>query len=176
VLWGLCDAASAAMMYAASDPRVAGLVLLNPWARGEATYAKAQLRHYYLGRLLSGSFWRKLFAGGVRVSKSVGELATSVATAARGGEMRGDYRERMLEGLKRFRGRVTLVLSGQDLTAKEFLEHVGSTPGWRGVLLPSRTQRVDLPEADHTFSTEALAAEVGRRSAAFLAEGARASY
>src|SRR5262249_34163772 len=32
-LWGLCDAASAALMYAFRDSRVSGLVLLNPWVR-----------------------------------------------------------------------------------------------------------------------------------------------
>ncbi len=36
VLWGLCDAASAALLYAATDARVAGLVLLNPWVRTES--------------------------------------------------------------------------------------------------------------------------------------------
>src|SRR5450830_826016 len=30
VIWGLCDAASAALFYAHTDPRVCGLVLLNP--------------------------------------------------------------------------------------------------------------------------------------------------
>ena len=33
VLWGLCDGASAAMMYAPLDARVSGVVLLNPWIR-----------------------------------------------------------------------------------------------------------------------------------------------
>src|SRR5690625_2926143 len=35
VIWGLCDAASAACFYAPSDLRVTGLVLLNPWVRTE---------------------------------------------------------------------------------------------------------------------------------------------
>jgi exosortase A-associated hydrolase 1 len=160
VLWGLCDAASAAMMYAASDPRVVGLVLLNPWARGESTHAKAQLRHYYVKRLLSGSFWRKLIAGEVRVRESVGDLAGSVATAVKGSEVRGDYRERMLSGMKRFRGRVTLILSGQDLTTREFVDHVGSTSRWSEVLSTSRIQRVELPDADHTFTSPLAQATV----------------
>src|SRR5690606_19047994 len=40
VLWGLCDGASAACLYARKDPRVAGLVLLNPWVRTEAGEAR----------------------------------------------------------------------------------------------------------------------------------------
>src|SRR5712692_9618697 len=31
VIWGLCDAASAALFYAHQDERVSGLILLNPW-------------------------------------------------------------------------------------------------------------------------------------------------
>ena len=33
VIWGLCDAAAAAALYVATDERVCGLVLLNPWVR-----------------------------------------------------------------------------------------------------------------------------------------------
>ncbi|MFX8094774.1 hypothetical protein ABTK72_21120, partial [Acinetobacter baumannii] len=42
VLWGLCDAASAALLYVEStrDMRVAGLTLLNPWVRSAATLAQ----------------------------------------------------------------------------------------------------------------------------------------
>ena len=36
VLWGLCDAASACMMYAATDARVRGLIVANPWVHTEA--------------------------------------------------------------------------------------------------------------------------------------------
>ena len=39
VLWGLCDGAAAALFYGHQDPRVAGLVLLNPWARSAAGLA-----------------------------------------------------------------------------------------------------------------------------------------
>ena len=48
VIWGLCDAASAALFYAQHDRRVAGLVLLNPWARTPDSHARATLKHYYV--------------------------------------------------------------------------------------------------------------------------------
>src|SRR5690606_31415058 len=48
VLWGLCDAASAACLYAPSDERVGGLVLANPWVRTAAGEAKTYLKHYYV--------------------------------------------------------------------------------------------------------------------------------
>ena len=40
VIWGLCDGASAALFYAEQDPRVSGLVLLNPWARSERAWPR----------------------------------------------------------------------------------------------------------------------------------------
>src|SRR3954467_9038475 len=56
VIWGLCDAASAALFYAYTDVRVAGIVLLNPWVRTEQGLARAELRHYYVARVFQVSF------------------------------------------------------------------------------------------------------------------------
>ena len=58
VLWGLCDGASAALLYSRSDRRVTGLCLVKPWARTDAGLAQAYLKHYYLPRLLSKALWR----------------------------------------------------------------------------------------------------------------------
>lgn len=63
VLWGLCDGASAACMYAARDPHVQGLILLNPWVHTTEGAAETKLRHYYLQRLFSAALWRKLLSG-----------------------------------------------------------------------------------------------------------------
>ncbi|HEY0584958.1 MAG TPA: hydrolase 1, exosortase A system-associated, partial [Pseudoduganella sp.] len=63
VLWGLCDAAAAALFYGRRDPRVTGLVLLNPWARSAAGLARSTLKHYYWARLRDPALWRKLARG-----------------------------------------------------------------------------------------------------------------
>ena len=44
-LWGLCDGASAALLYCqeTGDPRVAGLCLVNPWVRSETSLARTQI-------------------------------------------------------------------------------------------------------------------------------------
>ena len=69
-LWGLCDAASAALYYAHTDTRITDLVLLNPWVHTPAGAARVQLKHYYLSRLMQRSFWGKLLSGKVRLSES----------------------------------------------------------------------------------------------------------
>ena len=56
-LWGLCDGASASLLYGRHDPRVGRMVLLNPWVRTEAGLAQAYLDTYYTRRLRSRAFW-----------------------------------------------------------------------------------------------------------------------
>lgn len=60
VLWGLCDAAAANAFYALGDDRVVGQIACNPWARTQEGEAQAFIKHYYLQRVLSAAFWRKV--------------------------------------------------------------------------------------------------------------------
>ncbi|MBA4175633.1 MAG: hydrolase 1, exosortase A system-associated [Leptothrix sp. (in: Bacteria)] len=161
VLWGLCDGASAALMYtqAQADPRVAGLVMVNPWVRSTETLARAHVKHYYLNRLRQPEFWRKLLGGGV-ASKALHDLlgnlraARGAATAAAAVQA-PPFQERMLNGAEGFGGPVLWVLSGQDYTAKEFLELAAQEPRWQAVLRRAQAERLDFADADHTFSTRA---------------------
>lgn len=167
VLWGLCDAASASLFYAHGDPRVQGLVLLNPWVRTTEGMAKAYLRHYYLARLLDRNLWRKIFAGHFNFGPAARSLLDIIGQTMAGkpepapGEIKANVRstptlaplpDRMYDGLTRFKGRVLLVISGNDLTAKEFLDIVKRSRKWKRALGSPRVRRLDLPEANHTFS------------------------
>jgi len=166
VLWGLCDAASAALYYGHTDPRVKGLILLNPWVHTEAGAARARLKHYYLNRLLSKAFWAKLFSGKVRLNESIGDLAKStqrVSTdnaacpAPTGNPRHGSpgYIDRMLDGLKRFQKNVFFILSGNDLTAQEFTELLAKNPSWRKVTTEKKVSAQRIKAANHTFSSRA---------------------
>ncbi|MBL8276168.1 MAG: hydrolase 1, exosortase A system-associated [Pelomonas sp.] len=162
-LWGLCDAASAALLYLEStrDPRVAGVTLLNPWARSAATLAQAHVKHYYWRRLREKSFWLKLLRGGVG-ARALQSLASNLRLA-RGARQASDtrsFQDRMAAGLQAFGGPVLIVLSGDDYTAREFSLHAESSPAWQGLLAASRVQRCDLQQADHTFSDPSQAAAV----------------
>ncbi len=166
VLWGLCDAASAALLYvqASGDRRVAGLALLNPWVRSEVSLAQTHIKHYYGQRLIQREFWFKLLSGKMRVLESIKDLLSSVMRArgkrVQAGNESLSFQDRMAEGLKQFSGVVLLILSGQDYTAKEFLEFVGVSPSWAGLMGANNVTRVDIPDADHTFSGNALRATV----------------
>jgi exosortase A-associated hydrolase 1 len=155
ILWGLCDAASSALMFGSSDPRIAAMALANPWVRTEATYATTQLKHYYWQRLLEREFWGKLLRGHFDWIAATKDFVRKLRTAARGSSAvePQSFQQRMAEGLRRFRGPVLLLLSGRDLTAKEFVELSSSDPEWSSLLARPNLQRAELADADHTFSS-----------------------
>ncbi len=174
VLWGLCDGASAALLYLQQtrDARIGGLVLLNPWVRSPETLARATLRHYYLQRLRQAGFWRKLFGGSVGAPAVLGwwqnlQTARQRVRQARDGD-RLHFASRMAEGWRACPGPILLVLSGDDVTAHEFADHAGRDSHWHGALARPGVQRVDLAGADHTFSNPQTGPQVLALTLAWL--------
>lgn len=171
VLWGLCDAASAALLYCAgSNPGlVGGLCLLNPWVRSEETFAQAQVRYYYGRRLFERAFWVKLLRGGVSFLKAVREAGNAVKQSmASKGPGKTGFQERMLAVLVSKEWPVLLILSGRDLTAREFEGFMAQRDAWSRLMEGGMVQRVDMPEADHTFSCRLWRGAVERATLSFL--------
>ena len=171
VLWGLCDGASAALLYlqAAADPRVAGLCLLNPWVRSQVSLARTQIKHYYPQRLMHRGFWLKLLSGRVTIS-ALSRLWRSIGLAFSGTTSAPSYQQRMASALAAFPGPVLLLLSETDYTAKEFVEFTQSDRGWQVALARARVQRQVLPDADHTLSGAATKAQAQGIMQAWLRE------
>ena len=160
-LWGLCDGASAALLYCheTHDPRVGGLCLLNPWVRSETGLAKTQVKYYYTQRLAQKEFWVKLLSGKVAASAASGlmrslKTAFSAPASADGRKSGQSFQARMAQAWAQFKGPILLVLSGNDYTAKEFLEHTAAETAWAAALSHPRLARHDCPGADHTFSRD----------------------
>jgi exosortase A-associated hydrolase 1 len=159
VLWGLCDGASAAAMYAPGDARVAGLALLNPWVRTEGGAARATLKHYYRSRLLDPGLWKKIASGRFDAGQAAASFAAQVRAAfgrkGAAAEQAGSAAalpERMHAALQRFKGKVLVMLSGADLTAQEFAGLASGSREWQQLLAGQRVTRHTLPGADHTCS------------------------
>ncbi|MBL8379814.1 MAG: hydrolase 1, exosortase A system-associated [Burkholderiales bacterium] len=162
-LWGLCDGASAALLYMQSrhDACIGGLCLLNPWVRSAASLARTEVRHYYRQRLLTVAFWRKLFGGGVAVRTALAEWLGKLRLSRGANALQaGSFQERMAAGLRGFRGSVRLVLSERDYTAKEFVEFAQADPAWHGLVGTGGVLGVTIEGADHTFSSAAWRARV----------------
>lgn len=154
VLWGLCDGASASLLYCddTQDARVCGLVLLNPWVRSAESLARTQVKHYYWQRLRQAAFWHKLLSGrlGLQALRALGanlRLATKAPQASTLG-----FQARMARAWRGFKAPILLVLSGEDYTAKEFIEHAESSSDWHGLLYRVGLEQRRIAGADHTFS------------------------
>ena len=155
VLWGLCDAASAALLYLQerNDSRVKGLCLANPWVRSPATLARTHLKHYYTRRLVERDFWLKLLRGEVAM-RALREVAAALRRASGPdcAPSNKGFQTRMLQGWQRHTGPTLLLLSGDDYTAKEFLEYATRNTAWVNALGRQDLTRQDLVGADHTLS------------------------
>jgi exosortase A-associated hydrolase 1 len=166
-IWGLCDAASAALYYAHQDSRVNKLILLNPWVYTEAGASRARLKHYYLARLMQPSFWHKLLTGGIDMRQSAGDLSKSVPVASPD-TMSDNYIARMREGLQQFKGDVLFILSGNDLIAQEFIDLTRRDKDWRTACASTRISQKTIPQANHTFSSHDWRTQVGDITIAWI--------
>ena len=193
VLWGLCGGATTALLYWRNthDQRVQGMVLVNPWVRSEQTLARTHLKHYYLKRLGERAFWAKLFSGQV-AGKAVADLLHNLRLARKVAPVRPTaavlephhpvssssqlvlevpqrpLQQRMAQAWQHFQGPKLLVLSGNDYTAKEFIETAATDALWRANLERAEVTRFDVNDADHTFSDPSARLAVEARTLSWL--------
>ncbi|MEP7246631.1 MAG: hydrolase 1, exosortase A system-associated [Gammaproteobacteria bacterium] len=164
VLLGECESASGILFYAYRDPRAQGLVLVNPWVRTDGGRAEVIMKHYYLSRVMSREFWRKVIGGKFNPVESLTSFAATGRAYLSGRKLRrvkaADDEDisnlplpvKTATALRRYRGQVLILMSGNDYIAREFDEVVRSSQAWVGLLEDARVRRRDLEGADHTFS------------------------
>lgn len=152
-LWGLCDGASAALMYSKDDARVTLVIAANPWVRSEQTWSAAIVSGHYAARIRSTGFWLRLLSGKVDVSHSLREAAGHLWRAwqpSRSTESKGPPQS--VRGLLGVRipstVEVVFMLSGNDLVAREFEL---ASKEWLATLT-GRFSVIRHDSADHTFS------------------------
>lgn len=173
-LWGMCDAVPPIARSAAQRFDVVGMVLLNPWVRETASHDAVLLRHYYHRRLLRREFWANLFTGRSDVAALPRSLANLLRArldrlwSARGGDHPDTLAGRIVAHLARAQGEVLLVMSGQDLTAREFDMAAKQHRAWTNLCASPRFQRVDVAAADHTLSDPAIKETVNQETNAWL--------
>lgn len=175
VLWGLCDAASASLMYRyqRDDDRLAGFCLLNPWVRSEATLAKTQIKHYYGQRLLEAAFWKKLLSGQLGIVGALkGFLESLIASRKQSetstqGQIPG-FQEQMGLALAATQHPILLLLSGDDYTAKEFGEYALNSKTMSSALARSNVTTCHIMGANHTFASAEWRGKVELETIAWL--------
>lgn len=175
VLWGLCDAASASLMYRyqRGDDRVAGYCLLNPWVRSAATLARTQIKHYYGKRLLEPAFWKKLLSGQLGIARALKGFIDSLLSSRKTnavsaqGRMPG-FQEQMALALASAQCPVLLILSGDDYTAKEFGEYASASRTLSSALAHPSVTQCQVAGANHTFASAAWRKVVETETVAWL--------
>ncbi len=166
VMWGLCDGASASLIYAHQDPRVAALILLNPWVHHVRSEAKVRLKSYYVSRFFSRGFWKKIIKFKFDYKQSMLDVINHLKNLVMpshdsdlmgnsGGAEGQHFLPKMLAGMKKFNGKTFILLSGDDLTADEFREFCRSERDWSTLIKNKVTDVHTIKDANHTFSSEA---------------------
>jgi hypothetical protein len=129
-------------------------VLVNPWVRSVQGVARAYLRHYYLRRLFQRSFWNKVARGEFRLGEAARALHQQAAAAvgrereARPVEARpasthtapvaeAALPARMEHGLRKFRGRVLLILT-ETISRRRIRDLAAGSWRWRRLLASAR--------------------------------------
>lgn len=163
IIWGGCDAASAALMHAYRFDNVVGIVAANPFVSSVKTASVVQRRHY-LVRLRQLSFWKKVFRFEYNFSYFISAAISKVLPAIKDSDKNRtindakvgfaeNHVDAMLTGLTKFRGRVLFLMSGRSLVSKEFDELVESDPEWKKNYESGNCERWEIPDADQTFSS-----------------------
>jgi len=171
ILWGLCDAASAISFYAYKDPRIHGVVLLNPWIHTETGQAETYLKHYYWYRLIDKDFWAKIASGKYNFIKSIRSFTKDVILTVRNRaqhlgikkkllDRENSLPERMLYGLLKFAKPTLIILSENDFTANEFRDNLEKDKAWGKWMNKTFVRCKNIADADHTFSSAIWRAEV----------------
>ena len=185
-VWGLCDAASAIAFYAHTDKRIDGVILLNPWIRSEDTRSKTLMSNYYRYRFIDIAIWKDLLKSPIKILVAIRSLlevlSKVVVSIFRRDEI--DSEEIfsasnranniiavMLAGLSRFNGDICIVLSENDLTAREFEEGFDGSEWLAEPENKAKTtiHRVD-EAADHTFSSAKWRSAVEQITLEFVAK------
>lgn len=175
VLWGLCDAASSALIFAYRHPRVAGVILLNPWVHSGVYSPQVKLAHYYRPAFAKRHQWRRLLSGQIRLLPAFQELAQdSLALLGRFSNSSGrkssdrSFIQLMLEGFEQFKHGILIVLSEADLTAREFSTLIANDAEWKAATSKPAVTIKTLTGADHTFSQKPWKDDVSRLTIEWL--------
>lgn len=181
VYWGLCDAASSALMFAHREPRAVGMVLLNPWVHTGVHSPEVKLSHYYVSRLRGKDAWRRFFAGSIDIAdlaefvRETGSYFARLVSRPFNRTFQHSQAGDMLTGLQRFKGGTLIILGEEDLTAREFLSLARHHKTWKRAISRPEVCMFEVPGADHTFSKAAWHEQVCHKTIEWVSELASAA-
>lgn len=165
VLLGLCDGASAILLDGLSLEKIAGAVLINPWAPTDQGRARALLTSYYWGRIKSRRAWMSLFSDLAGTGRTLASIWRTKSAARADDPANADipgFISKMFDNWRRFSGNSLIILSQDDITAASFDVVLRKLVGWRRLGKSGLVSRRKIKNADHTFSSVHLTRELAR--------------
>lgn len=162
--YGLCDGASALALLAPHEPRLTGLILMNPWTIDQEDQENSLVMHHYRRRMRDPRQLGRLLRGEIelgRAFRSLGRVALD-RLRARPRPAILPLSHRMAASLSGFTGPIHFILSTHDRTAATF-QAATHWPAWKAILERPNVTLQEIGGADHTCSPQTA-------KAAFLAE------
>lgn len=159
ILWGGCDAASAALIHAHHFPEVVAVIAGNPFVGASDVTVKEASGHF-ARRLLDASFWIKLVKfryNPIDYGKALWRKIVSATRTHADNEIRhkkASLAEELLHGLRAFDGEILFLMGDRFVASNAFDELVASTPEWRAVFRKPHFQRIQIAGGDQVFSTQ----------------------
>jgi len=158
-IWSLCDGSTASMIYGAGNSdRVHGMILCNPYVHSATDEARALLKHYYIRRIFSKYFWRKIVSFKFNFFESIKSMSDIVQKSYSPDQINPDESQmeidpvEMIDSLKKYPHKVIFILSDNDLTAKKFYDFINREPSLRKNAKRKNIMYRHVPGADHTFT------------------------
>lgn len=156
VVWGLDDAATAAALYAHTDARVRGLILLNPWMRNPDAGERATLLPHLRARFGELGFWQRLAASDTEADDEASRLSQRAIAL----DAHLPLQDRMLASLSCFEGNSLVILGGADPQARQFAALLDKTE--------TPVKRVTIAGANHSFASREWRDQVAETCASWI--------
>lgn len=155
--YGLCDGATALGLQAPYEPRLAGLLLVNPWTIDEADQSGSLVMHHYRRRMRDPRQIGRLLRGEIAIGAAICSFGRSLSRVTLD-RLRPRPRpailplgHRLAKALGGFGGPVHVILSDHDRTAAAF-EAGLHQPAWKAILERANVTTQRIGGADHTCS------------------------
>lgn len=166
--FGLCDGATALALLAPYEPRLAGLILMNPWTIDSSDQNTSLVMHHYRRRVRDPRTLGRLLRGEIALGRAIRSLSRVALDRLRVRPRPAilPLSQRMAMALSAYKRPVHFILSDHDRTAAAF-EAALHWQAWKPVLDRENVSIRRVGGADHTCSfTGAKAALIAECQAA----------
>ena len=176
VLGGICSGAYVSFYAALREPRVRGVMLINPltfrWREGDSLEVRARSTlkstDYYRRAVLEADTWKRVARREVHVRAIARQIARRAWTRIVASTWPGSETD-IRSGFRRIcdRGAHVMVVCGEDDASRDVIaEHLGPEGG---LFANENNFHFDIVHAtDHTFSPQSARRDLARRLTAYL--------